>query len=442
MKPVARRGYLLTVLAVILAFNYSDRLALGIALQNIKSALSLTDAQLGLLSGIAFAFFYAVMGIPIARWADRGNRVVIIASTAALWGVAVALCGAVRSFAQLLMIRVAVAVGEAGSIPSAMSLISDYFGRAERARAVAIYMLGIPLSLIFGYLWAGWLDEFYGWRWMFVMVGLPGLGLAALALATLREPRRLRPPSQALPLPRNAVVWAALWGNATYRHMLLSWAVSFFFSCGIVQWQPAFFIRSYGLSTGQIGAWFGVVYGVSGLLGTYLGGMLSSRYMRDDERRQLHMVAVCFCCAGALLAGLYLSAREYVGLAFLGLSTLLITLTNGPFLSIIEAVVEPSMRATAVALIFLFANLIGLGLGPLAVGILSDALRPVVGAESLRYALLALCPGFLWAAWYTWRASRTVGRDMQVVCAAPDTSTLVAGGQERSDGCARSIQSM
>src|SRR5688500_2799534 len=184
------KQYLLAVLLVVLASNYVDRLALGLLLQDIKVDLSLSDTQLGLLSGIAFALFYSVMGIPIARWADRGNRVTIITLTTALWSAAVALCGVAGSFLQLMMMRIGVAVGEAGCMPPAHSLIPDYFTRAERPRAVAIYMLGWPLSVVVGYFLAGWLNELYGWRITFMMLGVPGLGLAASAWFILKEPRR------------------------------------------------------------------------------------------------------------------------------------------------------------------------------------------------------------------------------------------------------------
>src|SRR5262249_49919632 len=152
-------NYLVTLLMVIFAFNFLDRLALGIALQDIKFELHLSDTQLGFLSGIAFASFYALMGIPIARWADRGNRVTIIGLTTALWSAAVALCGVAMSFAQLLLIRVGVAVGEAGCQPSALSLISDYFNRAERPRAIGVYTMGAPLSFMVGFFAAGWLNQ-------------------------------------------------------------------------------------------------------------------------------------------------------------------------------------------------------------------------------------------------------------------------------------------
>src|SRR5687767_13558141 len=181
MRHTVYKNYLLGLLTLILLFNCVDRLALGLLLQEIKIDLNLSDTQLGFLSGIAFALFYSIMGIPIARWADRGNRTVIISLTTAVWSLMVALCGAAGSFMQLMLIRIGVAIGEAGCVPPAHSLIADYFSRAERPRAVAIYMLGGPLSVIIGNFLAGWLNEFYGWRMTFAILGLPGLVLAALA---------------------------------------------------------------------------------------------------------------------------------------------------------------------------------------------------------------------------------------------------------------------
>ncbi len=168
------RTYLLTLLTAILTFNFADRIALGVVMESIKRDLELSDTKLGFLSGIAFAVFYSLAGIPLARWADRSNRVTIIASTTAIWSVAVALCGAAASFAQLLLIRVFVAVGEAGCIPAGQSLIADHFDRSERPRAAARYMMGLPLALTLGYFAAGVLSQVLGWRWMFVVIAVPG----------------------------------------------------------------------------------------------------------------------------------------------------------------------------------------------------------------------------------------------------------------------------
>ncbi|ATE65790.1 hypothetical protein CMV14_16435 [Rhizorhabdus dicambivorans] len=277
MTQLSYRHYLLGLLLVILAFNYVDRLALGLLLQDIKTDLALSDTQLGLLSGIAFAAFYAVMGIPIARWADRGDRVVIITITAALWSVMVALCGTATSFVQLVLIRVGVAIGEAGCIPPAHSLIADHFDRASRPRAVAIYMLGAPLALVIGNLGAGWLNELYGWRTTFILLGVPGLALAILAFLTLREPRRgavARAMSKtgAGTEPSMVAVLRVLWSSHAFRHLLVCFSVISFFGYGLLQWQPAFFMRSFGFQSGELGGWFALVWGGGGLVGTLAGG--------------------------------------------------------------------------------------------------------------------------------------------------------------------------
>jgi MFS transporter, Spinster family, sphingosine-1-phosphate transporter len=427
------KRYLLMLLMSILAFNFVDRFALGLVLQDVKRDLQLTDTQLGLLSGIAFALFYSVLGVPIARWADRGNRVTIISVTTLLWSGAVALCGMAGSFIQLMLIRVAVAVGEAGTFAPALSLISDGFERAERPRAVAIHGLGGPLSAIVGYLFAGWLNARYGWRVMFMLLGLPGLVLACVAWFTLKEPRldksrassptqnRLRvraeesahdagetPPDQ----PTFKQVCVVLWTNVTFRRLLLCLAVLFFFAYGILQWQPTFFIRSYGLTSAQLGAWLAAIYGGGGLLGQYLGGELASRYAARQEKRQLRAVAITIVSCGVLSTGVYLSTNAYVAFSLLGVLAIAQATINGPLYATLQSLVPERMRAVSIALVLLFANLIGMGFGPLATGALSDLLRPWAAEESLRYALLILSPGYLLVGWLAWRASRTVSGDL------------------------------
>lgn len=420
----AYKKYLLSLLLIVLAFNYVDRLALGLVLQNIKNDLHTTDTQLGLLSGIAFALFYSLMGIPIARWADRGNRITIISLTTALWSVMVALCGVATSFVQLLLIRIGVGVGEAGCVPPAHSLIADYFTRAERPRAMGIYTQGANIGVVIAYFGAGWLSELYGWRMMFILMSLPGLGLALLAWFTLREPRRMRSAapfiSEAETLtpaqPSMKEVFGALWGNVTFRHVLIAFSVFNFFAYGIWQWQPAFFVRSFGLTTGELGTWFAVMFGLCGIVGTHLGGEWASRRAANNEQLQLKAMAIVnVAFNGAIWALIYFCHHYYAAFALMGLATLGGTMINGPLFSTIQTLVPAHMRAMSIALVFLFANLIGMGLGPLAVGVLSDALQPLLGQESLRYALLALCPGYLWVSWHLWRASKTVTCDVAAV---------------------------
>lgn len=430
MRHEAYKNYLLAVLLLILAFNFVDRFALGLVLQDIKSDFHLSDTQLGLLSGMAFALFYSTMGIPLARWADRGNRVAIISITTALWCAAMALCGVANSFVQLLVIRVGVAVGEAGCIPPAHSLIADNFTRAERPRAVAIYMLGPALSTLLGFFLAGWLNQIHGWRMMFVILGLPGLALAALAWFTLQEPRRPRSgnlihavgqqlaargnpadltKAAAIPLRE---VWITLWSKPTFRNLLFCFSVVHFFGYGIAQWQGAFFVRSYGLQTGELGTWFSAIFGLGGLVGTYVGGHLASRHAAHNEPAQLLVMAAMYSSFGVISTCMYLSPSPMLAFALLALGTVGYSMTTGPLFAIIQTLVPSPMRAASIAIIYLFANLIGMGLGPLAAGALSDAFSAWAGDESLRYALVVLSPGYLWGGWHLWRASRTARRDL------------------------------
>ena len=421
---------MLILLMIILAFNYVDRLALGLVLQDIKASFHLSDTQLGLLSGIAFALFYSLMGIPIARWADRGNRRIIISVTTALWSVAVALCGLASNFIQLLLARVGVAVGEAGCMPPAHSLIADFFSRAERPRAVAVYMLGSTLSMLIGYFLAGWLNEIYGWQTMFKLLALPGIVLAVLAWLTLREPRRQRPgfeatvsnPAMTAPRPASyytlGEVFTTLWKNSTFRYLWLTFSVMSFFGHGVVQWQPSYFIRTFGMHTDELGAWLTLIYGVGGTLGTYLGGLLATRYAADNEALQLRATGWLYAGYGVLMAGVFLAPDRYTAITLNTIGTVSASLASGPLFGTIQTVVPERMRAMSITLIYLFANLIGMGLGPLATGALSDFFAPWAGDNSLRYALLTLCPIALWGSAYLLLAAKTVARDVYTVTAS------------------------
>jgi MFS transporter, Spinster family, sphingosine-1-phosphate transporter len=436
MQSRVYKHYLLGVLTVILLFNYVDRLALGVMLEDIKSEFSLSDTQLGILSGIAFALFYSIMGIPIARWADRGNRVTIIWLTALLWSVAVALCGVAASFVQLLLIRIVVAVGEAGCTPPAYSLMADYFSRAERPRAAAIYGLAGTLSAVVGYMVAGWLNELFGWRVTFILLGIPGLLLAALARFTLREPRlqtqnRDVPGTVSASQPSLGEVWATLTGSVTFRHLLLCVSVMSFFLYGIGQWHAPFFIRTYGLETGQIGTWLTVVWGLGGLVGAYMGGELASRHAAQNESLQLFAMSIAIAISGLLTMFVYLAPNAVTAFTLMGLAAIGLNTSNGPLYATIQTLVPARMRAMSIALVFFFANLIGAGLGPLATGVISDALRPWAGDQSLRYALLCLAPGYFWVAWHAWRASQTVAHDLR---SAPTESEQMRAPREGQAG--------
>jgi MFS family permease len=350
----------------------------------------------------------------------------IISLTTALWSVAVALCGSAVSFMQLILIRIGVAVGEAGCTPPAFSLIADYFSRSERPRAVAIYGLSFPVALIFGSAWAGWLNQLYGWRLTFIFLGAPGVILAALARFTLQEPRNPKRSGNRVFSPEHRTepqqashaslieVCVALWGNATFRHLLLYFSVQCFFAYGILTWLPAFFVRSYGMQTGAIGTALALSYGLGGLVGNVLGGELASRYAAGKERLQLVAVAITVAVAGILSMVAYLCHNAFVAFTFIGLHSMAVTMGNGPVFATVQTLVPARMRAVSIAFMYLCSNLLGMGLGPLMTGALSDVLHRWTGEESLRYSLLALAAGYIWAGWHAWRASASVTGDLSL----------------------------
>lgn len=435
MRKLEYKHYALVLLMIIYAANYVDRQALGLLAQDIKVDLDLSDTQLGLLTGIAFAVFYAVMGIPMARWADRGNRVTIIALTTGLWTLAVAACSFAANFVQLLLIRVGVAVGEAGAMPPANSLIPEYFSRVERPRAVAFYLLGNPISVVVGYFGAGWISELYGWRAAFLAMALPGLILAPLAWFTLREPRARKLHAAAVGAQRAAVnsaapslleVFRTLWALKSFRHLLFGFSIVYFFGMGIIQWQPAFFIRSHGVSTGELGTWFALIWGAGGIAGTYLGGELATRMAPNDEARQLKGLGIMLSAYGLVSVCIYLVPSKELALAILAIAAFGNNMNAGPLFAVIQTLVAERMRAQAFAIIFFFANLIGYGFGPLLTGVMSDALRAGFGEESLRYALIAISPGYCWASWHLWQASKSVAGDIDAMHAPCDDADSAA----------------
>ncbi len=415
MPKLTYKYYMLGLLTFVGAFNYVDRTVISLLLELIKQDLQLSDSQLGLLTGFAFSLFYGVAGIPIARWADRGNRNIIVTVTTGLWSAMVVLCGLAGNYTQLLLARVGVAVGEAGCLPTAQSLIADYFNRAERPHAMAIYWLCSPIAVIIGYLGAGWLAELMGWRMTFVILGIPGILLALLAKLTLREPRLKQTRPLDIEHPSFKVVLATLWQQNTFRYITIGFCVSYFFSAGTGIWLPTFFIRSHGMTIGELATWLTLAVGVGGLIGTYLGGFLASRYAAGKEGLQLKVVGFLNAFVGLLFIMVYLSSNKYIALALYTAAMIFLHMCSAPAFAVIQSVIDERMRSTALAIKFLLANLIGLGLGPLATGVLSDFLAPRFGNDSLRYSLILFQPGLLWMMYYYWKAGNNVEADIRNV---------------------------
>lgn len=414
------RYYALLLLTVVYAFNFIDRQLLAILQESIKADLGLSDAQLGLLAGFAFAVFYVTAGIPIARWADHSNRRNIVAGALFLWSLMTAISGFVQNYMQLLLARIGVGVGEAGGSPPSHSIISDIFPPEKRAGALGLYSTGVNIGILFGFLLGGWLNEFFGWRTAFFVVGAPGILLAGVVMLTLREPVRGLTENRAAVVQRTpfGTVLGTLWSRRSFRHMALGAALNAFAGYGSASWTASFMIRSHGMSTGELGTWLAMITGVGGALGVYLGGILADRLALRDQRWYMWVPAVAGVLSVPFIAAVYLVDGAYAALALSILPGLLHNVYLGCTLATTHGLVGLRMRALSSAILFFILNLIGLGLGPLLVGMLSDYLEPQYAVHSLRQAMLWLLPGVMaWSAWHFYTAARTLREDL---ARAPD----------------------
>ncbi|WP_293969906.1 MFS transporter [Sphingomonas sp.] len=369
------RGWALTLLLLIYASNFVDRVILAALGPAIRADLKISATQLGLLGGIAFALFYTLLGIPISRLAERRSRVGIIALATALWSGMTALCGTATGFAQLLLFRVGVGIGEAGLTPPGYSLISDYFPRHRRASALSIFLLGIPLGSFLGATVGGWVARTYGWRVAFFVVGLPGLILSLLAWATLREPPRgatdpVRRQDDATPPLR--AVFATLAARRSFKHIALAASLTSFANFGNNLFLPTFFVQAHQRDIATAGLLFGLLTGVAGILGTFIGGFGTDHAGRHDRRWTLWLPAIGLL-AGAPFFMLGVSLPGWKsGFAVMLVSSIFFYSWSPSLNGALQNMVGARMRASAAAILSVIFNLIGTGLGPVFVGWLND----------------------------------------------------------------------
>ncbi len=410
LRP-AVAAYALTLLFFVSLFNYMDRMVLAVLVEPIKAELGLSDSQLGLLTGFAFAALYATLGIPLARLADRKSRVVILSVCLVLWSAMTAATGLARNFWQLFAIRMGVGVGEAGCVPSAHSMIGDLFPPEKRAFAISVFQAGGLAGLSGGLMLTGILADQLGWRLALCVVGLPGALLGLIILLTLKEPARRTTP-QANPSGESALsVVKILLKRKALFHLTLGLSVGSFATYGLTQWIPAFFIRSHGLSLTQIGVWSGLAVGIGGILGVLAGGATAVKLLPRDRRWELWLPAIAYAGSAPFYLAVFLWPSPYVAIAIKVVATFIAASGGGVALSAIQSFAEPHRRATAVSLVLFLSSLLGLGAGPFAVGLISDLLEPRLGAESLRYALVISTGALIWAGAHFAMAARTARQD-------------------------------
>ena len=387
---IGGRHWVLALLTLTLAFNFLDRQILGVLLEPIGQEFDLPDSMLGLLSGIAFAAFYAVLGIPIAVLADRYNRRNIIAVSIAIFSVMTALCGAATSFVQLFLARIGVGVGEAGTMPASQSIIADLYPLTERPAAMGILASGGSIGFMLGLLIGGWVNEWYGWRVAFMTAAFPGLLLTLVILLTVKEPaRKINPIRQAWV----SETWLGI--RIVLRIMSVRWFVLGgtlygLSAYGIHTWMPVYYIRYHDMSTGEAGTAISIIVGVIGGFGAVLGGIVCARLNTRDVRWNGWVPALSIAISVPLLIAMLLTDNTSLALGLFLIPGLLSSVYAGPTWAIIQELVPVERRAMAVSVYMLIYNLIGLGLGPLAVGILSDLYRPWSGDDSLRWAMCSV----------------------------------------------------
>jgi MFS family permease len=425
------RRYALIILLLVYTVNFLDRQIVTVLAEPIKNDLGISDTQLGLLTGFAFGIIYVGLGLPLARLADRFNRVWIIGGSLAVWSAFTMVCGRAMTFPTLVAARMGVAVGEAGCTPTAHALIADYTPREKRASALAFFSLGTPIGSVIGLAAGGVIADAYGWRHAFLLAGLPGLVLAVVVCLTLREPRNAMAPSARRENQAAQMSFVAtakyLAGKPTFWFLAFAAAIKAFIGYGQAPFLISFFLRVHGDQLAALAAPFGlkplgfmgVVLGpVAGILAaasTLVGGAIGDRFGARDLRAYVSVPAVAalislpFFCAAMLV-------RD-AGVAFLCLipSSLLGSLWYGPVYAAAQGLVPPQMRATAASIVLFVINMMGLGFGALTVGALSDVFNLGLGlgkAEGVRWALICSALLGVVSALLFWLARRRIREEM------------------------------
>lgn len=417
------RYFVVFLLAVVYTLNFLDRQILSILAEPIRKDLGLTDTQLGLLGGIAFALFYTTFGIPIGWLADRVRRVWIISGACALWSLFTALCGTATNFLQLALFRMGVGVGEAGGSPPSYSLISDYFKPEERGTALAIYSLGVPAGSMFGSALGGWIAAEWGWRTAFYVMGVPGIILALIVLVVIKEPKRggLDAPANGAathePPPPIFTAVGGFFGNRTLMLTAIAAGLSAFVGYAALTWNPPFLIRVKGMSLTQVAAYYSLVLGITGMIGTFAAGWLVDKLAVRDRRWFAWVPAIAFLITIPFWVGLLYAPTWQLALVCIAVPALLNTCYLAPALAVVQNAVAPNRRVISGAVLLFILNIIGLGLGPVYVGRISDMAKPEFGENSLTVGFAALIPivaitvvAHLVSAW-------SIGRDKRLAAA-------------------------
>lgn len=410
------RYLVLGILTTVYVSNFVDRQVINILAEYIIADLDISDGQFGMLSGFAFALIYVTLGIPIARWADVGNRRNVVALSIAIWSIMTALCGAAQNFTQLFLARFGVGVGEAGGSPPSHSIVSDIFPPEKRATALSIYSMGVYGGILVGTVGGAYLVQWFNWRVAFIVVGLPGLLLSLVVRFVIKEPPRgLAEARKDVSPPTFSGVLAFLWARKSFRHLSFACALHAFVTYGVGNFMPLFLGRVHNMPILDIGWYYGLTAGIGGLAGTLVGGWLSDRMANKtgDQRWYIWVpfistiAAIPFALNTFLIMDSAMSATlSWFIPVFCG------GLYLGPCFAMTHGLVGLRMRAMGSAVLLFVLNLIGLGLGPWLTGVMSDLLTPQYGDFALRYAMSVTVLVNIWCAFHYYQCSKTIRADL------------------------------
>lgn len=411
----AYRTYVMCVLLIVYTLNFIDRQIVGILAIPIKADLGLNDTELGMLGGLAFALFYTGLGIPVAMLADRRSRTWIMTIALTLWSAMTAVCGLAQNFSQLFLARLGVGVGEAGGVAPAYSIIADYFPSHQRARALSVYSFGVPIGSALGIIFGGLIASRIDWRYAFFAVGIAGILIAPLFKLTVKEPPRgqfddIKVATAPVSLSQILKVLA---GKPSFWTMSLGASASSMMGYGAFFWLPSFLVRSFEMSLLDASLFFGATMLVGGIAGIWLGGLLADKLGTNNRGAYATVPGVAFLITVPLYALAILSSNLTLTFFALLLPIALSLAWLGPVISAMQHIVKPHMRATTSAIFLFINNLIGLGVGTLLIGYISDTLQARFGDDSLRYAILSGSSFYLLAAALMFVSAKRLARDWE-----------------------------
>jgi MFS family permease len=421
-KPlVSARSFMLILLLVVYISNYADRQILNVLAVQIMADLKIGNTEFGFLSGLSFALFYATLGIPIAMLADRFSRKWILIGSMIVWSVMTTVCGMAQGFWQLALARIGVGVGEAGGSPPSHSMISDLFAVSQRGTALAIYSLGVPLGTALGNLVGGQIGEAWGWRAAFYVLGIPGLLLALYIAFAFKEPPRGHADGLAkddASAPSLGTVARFMMSQKALVHTVIGATLITAVGYGGLSFTAKFLQMSHGMTLPQVANYLALQTGVTAAIGTFLGGFLADILSRRNLGWSAWVVTAAFVISIPFTLGVYILNDTTTVLWLMTISILVSGLYLAPTFALVQNLVGVKMRATAAALLLFVINLVGLGVGPLAVGIIADVFTPIFGKDDVRYALFIFSALALWGAWHYWIVPRTLKEDLERAAAA------------------------